>query len=70
MITKIIGIENVEFKIDDEEFKGQNLYCTYNNKYINGLGCLKVFANNGNYNINDSIEVSYSKTFKKLYVKK
>ena len=70
MITKIIGIENVEFKIENQNFKGQNLYCTYHNKKIHGLGCLKVFANNGNYKINDTVNVEYSKTFKKLYIKK
>ncbi len=69
MLGEIIGIENVEFSIDEQNFKGQNLYFTYHNKNISGLGSAKVFSNNGNYKIGDKINVLYSRTFKKLYIK-
>lgn len=69
MLVKVVGIENVEFSIDNQKFKGQELYFTYHKDNINGLGAGKVFANNGEYKIDDKINVLYSKTFKKLYIK-
>lgn len=68
MKAKILGTENVEFKIDDKEFKGQNLYFEYDNPNVNGKKVNKTFANNGNYNVDDEIEVRFSRLYKKYYI--
>lgn len=70
MLVKIVGTENVSFNINDEQITGQKLFYTYHNSKINGIGTGSVFEKNGNRNINDMIEVRWSKTFKKFYVKK
>ncbi len=70
MKAKVIGITNQNFKIKEEEFNGQKLYYTYENEEIEGHGCNSVFARNGNYKLNDEIELIYSKMYKKLYIKK
>lgn len=70
MIAKIVGISNKEFTINDQNFKGQELYFTCRGKNVEGLQTGKVFANNGDYHLGDEVNLLYSKTFKKLYIKK
>ena len=70
MLVKIVGIENVSFNINDEQIEGQKLFYTYENSKIDGIGTGSVFEKNGNRNIDDEINVRWSKEYKKFYVKK
>ena len=70
MTVKIVGIKNEKFTINDEIIEGQKYFYTYKYKNVIGEGTGSVFERNGNRNVNDLIEVRWSKNYKKFYVKK
>lgn len=70
MKARIIGIENQNYKIDNEEIIGQKLHYTYENKNIIGLGVGSIFERNGDRKLNEEIELKWSTSFKKFYISK
>lgn len=70
MKVKILGTENTQFKIDEKEFEGQKIYFEYDNPHVEGKKVGKTFANEGNYQIGEEIEVRFSRLYKKYYILK
>lgn len=74
MLVKIVGIENSKFEIKEneeiKEIEGQRLYYEYELNKIKGKGTGSIFEMNGQREIGETIEVRWSKMFKKFYIVK
>jgi hypothetical protein len=69
MEATIVGIENnVKFTYDDREYVGQVIYYTYANNKVAGVKVGRIFLNNGEKNLGETITLRWSYKNKKYFI--